>query len=117
MADVVMAGGGVVGLCGGLLLARDGHRVRLLERDPALPPSSSDDAWTGWEGRGVNQFRMLHYFLPCFREILEAELPDVAGAIDGVGALRTNVIDGLPAQVTGGTGPGDERFTALTGRR
>ena len=105
MADVVVVGGGVVGLCGSLLLARDGHRVTLLERDPAPPPPSPDDAWTGWERRGVNQFRMLHYFLPRFREILDAELPDVAAALDGAGALRTNVIDSLPAHVTGGTAP------------
>ena len=37
MAEVIVVGGGVAGLCGGLLLARDGHRVRLLERDPAPP--------------------------------------------------------------------------------
>jgi 2-polyprenyl-6-methoxyphenol hydroxylase-like FAD-dependent oxidoreductase len=117
MADVVVVGGGVVGLCGGLLLARDGHRVRLLERDPAPPPSSPDDVWFGWERRGVNQFRMLHYFLPRFREILDAELPDVAAALDAAGALRSNVIDSLPPQVTGDSRPGDERFTALTGRR
>jgi 2-polyprenyl-6-methoxyphenol hydroxylase-like FAD-dependent oxidoreductase len=117
MADVVMVGGGVVGLCGGLLLARDGHRVTVLERDPAPPPAAIDDAWRGWERRGVGQFRMLHYFLPRFREILEAELPDVARALDDAGALRTNVIDSLPAHVTGGSRPGDERFTALTGRR
>jgi 2-polyprenyl-6-methoxyphenol hydroxylase-like FAD-dependent oxidoreductase len=116
MAEVVMVGGGVVGLCGGLLLARDGHRVTLLERDPA-PPTSPEDAWTGWERRGVNQFRMLHYFLPRFREILEDELPDVAGALDCAGALRTNVIASLPAPISGGARPGDERFTALTGRR
>ena len=116
MAEVVMVGGGVVGLCGGLLLARDGHRVTLLERDPA-PPTPPEDAWTVWERRGVNQFRMLHYFLPRFREILEAELPDVAGALDGAGALRTTVIASLPAFVSGGARPGDERFTALTGRR
>jgi 2-polyprenyl-6-methoxyphenol hydroxylase-like FAD-dependent oxidoreductase len=117
MAEVVVVGGGVVGLCGGLLLARDGHRVTLLERDPAPPPVASDDAWTGWERRGVNQFHMLHYFLPRFREILEAELPDVAAALSGAGALRTNVITSLPAEVSGGPRPGDERFTALTGRR
>jgi 2-polyprenyl-6-methoxyphenol hydroxylase-like FAD-dependent oxidoreductase len=117
MADVVMVGGGVVGLCGGLLLARDGHRVTLLERDPAAPPAAVDEAWTGWERRGVNQFRMLHYFLPRFREIVEAELPDVARTLDGAGALRTNVMDELPASISGGTRPGDERFAALTGRR
>jgi 2-polyprenyl-6-methoxyphenol hydroxylase-like FAD-dependent oxidoreductase len=117
MADVVVVGGGVVGLCGSLLLARDGHRVTLLERDPAPPPLSSDDAWTSWERRGVSQFRMLHYFLPRFREVLEAELPDVAAALERAGAVRTNVIENLPAPVTGGTRPGDQRLTALTGRR
>ncbi len=72
-----MVGGGVVGLCSSLLLARDGHRVRLLERDPAAPPPRDQDPWERWERRGVNQFHLLHAFLPRFRELLDAELPDV----------------------------------------
>src|SRR5687767_10285423 len=54
-SEVIVVGGGVVGLCSALLLARDGHRVRLLERDPAGPPPPGVDPWTQWERRGVSQ--------------------------------------------------------------
>jgi 2-polyprenyl-6-methoxyphenol hydroxylase-like FAD-dependent oxidoreductase len=116
MAEVIIVGGGLAGLCGSLLLARDGHHVRLLERDPA-PPSTPDDAWGDWERRGVGQFRLQHFFLPRFRAVLEAELPDVADALTAAGALRFNPIAEVPAAISGGWRPGDERFTTLTGRR
>ena len=38
MADIVIVGAGVVGLGTALLLAQDGHRVTVLERDPQPPP-------------------------------------------------------------------------------
>ncbi|MGH9210089.1 MAG: FAD-binding protein [Acidimicrobiales bacterium] len=117
MADIIVVGGGVAGLCGGLLLARDGHRVRILERDPTPPPGSPDETWTGWERRGVNQFRLLHYFLPRFRQILETELPDLVAALESDGAVRSNAVTLLPTSLRGDTRPEDERFTAITGRR
>ena len=116
MADVIVVGGGVAGLCGAMLLARDGHQVRLLERDPD-PPPPPDEAWDRWTRRGVNQFSMLHFFLPRFRELVEAELPELAAALVANGALRTNPLTGIPAEITGGARPDDDRFTALTGRR
>ena len=64
MAEVVIIGGGITGQAAAMLLAVDGHRVRVLERDPAPPAASAAEAWDSWERRGVNQFRMLHYFLP-----------------------------------------------------
>ncbi len=115
--DVVVIGGGVGGLGTALLLAKDGHRVRVLERDPAPPPVDPSGSWTGWERRGVPQFRLLHSFLPLWREIVEAELPEVAAAMDAAGALRTNPVASVPAALSGGPRPGDERFEQLTARR
>ena len=65
MARIVVTGGGVAGLSAAMLLADDGHDVTLLERDAAEPPSPAE-AWENWERRGVNQFRLLHFFQPRF---------------------------------------------------
>ena len=113
---IVFIGGGVAGLCGSVLLARDGHQVTVLERDPA-PPCSPGRAWDAWERRGVGQFRLPHGFLPRFKLLLEQELPDAAAALDDAGALRLNRVAALPVAVSGGSWPGDERFEMLTGRR
>jgi 2-polyprenyl-6-methoxyphenol hydroxylase-like FAD-dependent oxidoreductase len=110
-------GAGVAGLSTAMLLAHDGHEVVVTERDPALPPHAADEAWNGWDRRGVNQFRLLHYFLPRFRILLEAELPDVAAAAAGLGALRHNPLALAPTELTGGPQPGDDDFEALTARR
>ena len=83
MAEVVIIGGGLTGQAAAMLLVGDGHRVRVLERDPAPPAASTADTWESWERRGVNQFRMLHYFLPRYREVVEAELPAVASGTQG----------------------------------
>lgn len=107
----------MVGLSTAMLLAKDGHDVTVLERDPEGPPSTPEDAWEEWGRRGVNQFRMLHLFLPRFRQVVEAELTDVAAALDEAGALRLNPVTAAPVELTGGPHPGDDAFELLTGRR
>ncbi len=116
MARIVVVGGGIVGLGASLLLARDGHQVTVLERDPALPPDPGA-AWDRWERRGVNQFRLLHYFQPRFRGVMEANAPEVVAAFSDAGALVVNPFRDAPAEVTGGFRDGDERYDALTARR
>jgi 2-polyprenyl-6-methoxyphenol hydroxylase-like FAD-dependent oxidoreductase len=116
MSELLVVGGGVTGLSAAVLLARDGHKVTVLERDPA-PQPSPERAWSGWERRGVTQFRLPHLFLARFTEILTAEAPDVLAALEDAGAFRSNRILQLPESVTGGPRPGDERFDQVTGRR
>ena len=117
MAQVVIAGGGVVGLGLGMLLAKDGHDVVQLERDPQPPPDTVDEAWDSWERRGVGQFRLGHAFLARWRTIIDAELPEVLPALEKVGALRTNPVLAAPEPFHGGRRPGDDRFEMVTGRR
>jgi 2-polyprenyl-6-methoxyphenol hydroxylase-like FAD-dependent oxidoreductase len=116
MATVVMTGGGVVGLITAMLLGQDGHEVTVLERDAAPPPSPLE-AWSAWERRGVNQFRLGHFFMPRFREVVEQELPEVLKALEDAGGYRFNPLALAPSELTGGWRAGDERFEAITGRR
>jgi 2-polyprenyl-6-methoxyphenol hydroxylase-like FAD-dependent oxidoreductase len=113
---LVIVGGGMVGLCGSMLLAADGHEVTVVERDTAGAPDPAD-AWSSWERRGVNQFRLPHFFLSRFRMIIEAELPKLADALTAAGAARFNIVDNIPDEMKGGPRPDDNRFDLITGRR
>jgi 2-polyprenyl-6-methoxyphenol hydroxylase-like FAD-dependent oxidoreductase len=116
MARIVFVGGGIVGTCAAMMLANDGHDVTVLERDPAPPPAPAN-AWDDWDRRGVNQFKMLHFFLSRFRQVADAELPGLTEAMVAAGALRMNTLAGIPDEITGGWREGDERYDAVTARR
>jgi 2-polyprenyl-6-methoxyphenol hydroxylase-like FAD-dependent oxidoreductase len=60
---------------------------------------------------------MLHFFLPKFREVAEAELPGLTDAMVAAGALRMNPLAGVPDEFTGGWRAGDERYDLVTARR
>lgn len=118
MARIVVLGGGVCGLASGLMLARDGHEVTVLERDADPVPESVDEAWATWSRDGVSQFRMAHFLQPAGSAVLERELPDVFDALVAAGAMRLDVLGLMPPTVTDREPrPGDERFVTYTARR
>ena len=117
MAEILVLGAGLNGLVTAMLLAGDGHRVTILERDHAAPGDDAESAWQGWQRPGVNQFRQLHFMLPRWRTLMQQELPAVLDQVIGLGGSRVNVFDELPPGLTGGRRDGDERFDTVTARR
>ena len=118
MPHTIVLGGGFCGLAASIMLARDGHRVTVLERDPAPLPADSDAAWERWDREGVRQFRQAHYLQPRGCQVLDAELPDVRQALVDAGAIRYCALDSLPPTITDrAPRDGDERFVTYNARR
>jgi 2-polyprenyl-6-methoxyphenol hydroxylase-like FAD-dependent oxidoreductase len=118
VAEILVLGAGLNGLSTAMLLARDGHQVTVLERDPAPPPETGpEQAWEAWERRGVSQFRLPHVMLPRWRELMERELPEVLDEVLGAGGLRLNLLAMLPESRRGPLRDEDERFVTVTARR
>src|SRR3954471_10730240 len=119
MAHILLLGAGIAGLTTGTMLARDGHQVTVLERDPAEPPppERADAGWDGWQRRGVNQFRLPHFMLPRWWAVIGTELPDVRAGSEAAGALRFNLLAAQPEARRGPLRPDDERFETVTARR
>ncbi|MFJ7078558.1 NAD(P)/FAD-dependent oxidoreductase [Streptomyces sp. NPDC098781] len=117
MSDVIVMGGGPVGLTSALLLAGDGHDVTVLEKDRAGFADPSD-AWDRWARIGARQFRQPHVLLPGGWMLLQQELPDVVHELRLVGAEVVNHVAGAwRVPDVGGRRDGDERFEVLGARR
>jgi len=78
--DVIIVGAGPAGLTVGAALARRGHDVVAVDRDPGPAPDGS------WQRRGVMQFAHPHGFRPHVRDLLLAEWPEAWQAWLDLGA-------------------------------
>jgi 2-polyprenyl-6-methoxyphenol hydroxylase-like FAD-dependent oxidoreductase len=117
LAKIVIVGAGVVGLGAALLLSGDGHEVTVLERDAEPPPVGAEEIWGGWQRKGVNQFRLPHFFLARYRGLLDSELPEVKNALAAAGAVRLNPVLDAPESVRGAARAEDSAFECISGRR
>ncbi|NYV75881.1 FAD-dependent oxidoreductase, partial [Streptomyces sp. UH6] len=88
--DVIVIGGGPVGLATAMSLAGQGLRVTVLERDGeavAAGPDVAERAWGQWHRPGVSQFRQPHILLPVGAALLRERLPRVVEALEAAGPL------------------------------
>ena len=94
MTRAVIAGGGFAGLAGALFMARRGHSVTLVERDPGPPGGTPDDDADRWRHPGVSQARQSHAMLGRARRVLVDEAPDVLHALLARGVHEVPIVFG-----------------------
>lgn len=117
IAKIVIVGAGVVSLGAGLLLCGDGHEVTVLERDAEAAPAGAEEIWGTWQRKGVNQFRLPHFFLARYRGLLDSELPEVKKGLVAAGAVHRNPVLDAPEAIRGSAREGDGAFECISGRR
>lgn len=108
---VAVLGGGMAGLSTALLLARDGHRVTLIERDPVVVGDAL--ASPTWDRRGIAHFLQPHTFIPRGRLELQRELPVVFESLLAAGAHDVDTA----RKLSGPRQAGDEELQYLAVRR
>ncbi|HZA74604.1 MAG TPA: FAD-dependent oxidoreductase, partial [Propionibacteriaceae bacterium] len=81
MADVAVAGGGLVGQVVALMLARRGHQVVVLDSDPDPMDGTAEDDFFRWPRPGVPQGQHGHVFRGRVGRVLREEVPDVVEAM------------------------------------
>ncbi len=116
IAKIVIVGVGVVGFAG-LLLSGDGHEVKVLERDAEAAPAGAEEIWETWQRKGVSQFRLPHFFLARYRDLLDSELPEVKKGLIAAGAVCRNPVLDAPEAIRGSAREGDDAFECISGRR
>jgi len=90
---IVVIGGSVAGLGAGLALARDGHRVTILEGDASPMPDSHVEAFEQWERRGSPQVRHSHALLGRLRNLIRDHAPELLAKLLECGAEELRFAD------------------------
>ena len=114
---VLIVGGGVSGLGSALVLARQGHRVTVVERDDTPMPATADEAFD-WDRRGAPQVRHSHAFLARLVGLLRRDYADVYAELLAQGATEMRFGDDLPPTITDFQRlPDDDELVMLACRR
>jgi 2-polyprenyl-6-methoxyphenol hydroxylase-like FAD-dependent oxidoreductase len=78
--QAVIVGAGPTGLYTAVALARRGHQVTVIDRDPG------PDGGQWWDRKGVMQFHHPHFFRQQVADALQAEMPEVWDGLLAAGA-------------------------------
>lgn len=74
---IAIVGGSAAGLLAGLMLARVGHEVVVLERDGLEPAADVESAAASAFRAGAPQLVQPHVVLALCRELMRTHLPDL----------------------------------------
>jgi 2-polyprenyl-6-methoxyphenol hydroxylase-like FAD-dependent oxidoreductase len=83
---IIVIGGSITGLVTALALARNGHRVTVLEKDPMPLPDTPDEAFDGWQRRGAPQVLQSHAFLARMHNLIRDREPELLQQLLDAGA-------------------------------
>ncbi|MDN3271949.1 NAD(P)/FAD-dependent oxidoreductase [Streptomyces sp. MA15] len=111
MTHILVIGAGIVGSFASMILAREGHRVTVLDRDQvgAVAPQSR---------QGVKQYGQTHILMPGGARILDRETPHAVRRILDAGGRSHDMLAGVWAAGTvGPRRPGDEQYETYAARR
>ncbi len=116
---VVVVGSGMCGMFTALALAKRGHEVTVLERDPPPPEGSADAAFFEWNRLGAAQFRHPHAFLGLMCSLIQSHYPELLEELYAAGARRVDLPEMLPPELKAHyvPEPGDEKLFVLMCRR
>ena len=116
--DIAVVGGGMAGMLAALLLARDGHRVTVYERDDTDLPATADEAFEKWDRKGAPHARQSHALLARLRRTLKERAPDVLDMLAEQGATELTVERILPPTIEDrAPRPGDDELVLWCCRR
>ena len=90
----VIVGAGPTGLYTAIALARRGHQVTVIDRDPG------PDGGQWWDRKGVMQFHHPHFFRQQVGDALLAEMPEVWQGLLAAGAVPA-ILPGQPGMPAG----------------
>ena len=115
---MIVLGGSAAGLFTSLLLARDGHEVVVLDRDPLDPAPDVEAAAASAFRAAAPQVVQPHVVLSLCRELLLQRLPDVYESLLASGVVEAPLSTQMPPSLPDrSTWPDDEHLTMLMTRR
>lgn len=115
---IIVVGGSAAGLFTGLLLARAGHEVQVLDRDVVDPAADVDSAAASAFRATAPQVMQPHVVLSLCRRLLRQRLPDVYDALLDVGVAEAPLATQMPVSLPDrAERPGDELLALLMTRR
>lgn len=93
---ILIAGAGIAGLGAALAFGDGKRRVTVLDRDPAPPNASPEEAFLTWERRGATQLRHSHAFLGRLTTLIRTRYPALMEELLQEGARLFEYKDALP---------------------